>query len=357
MRFLGLGNGSSGIVDLSSYTPIVSSCSGTSGSTSLTATNASFSAGQRVFIHQSRGGANVGLGEDNTIESYVAGTITLVHPLERDYTDSGAEQAQVVVVPQASKVTGSITVPAWDGDVGGLFVIACNGDFDGTIDANGKGYIGGLGYNLGAFAGYGEGTVGPRRATVPGVSNAANGNGGGASNFGVGSSGGHATVGNQGTLEGGSSLGVVGAAVGSANMSAGIFPGGGAAGSWGAESLEGGDGGGIIIVYARKITSSASITANGSNGQNHVISSGAGASGGAGGSILIKSVNSDVSGTITATGGTGGTGSGTGSDNPGVAGANGRIRIESCSVSGETDPVASKSTGGHSYCGGGAFIF
>jgi hypothetical protein len=46
---------------------------------------------------------------------------------------------------------------------------------------------------------------------------------------------------------------------------------------------------------------------------------------------------------ITATGGSGGTSAGSGSV--------GRIRIEACSRTGTTNPLASESVGGFSYCG------
>ena len=57
-QFLGFGDGSDGDLVVSSNTtdnPIDASCSGSSGSTSLSATNTSFSAGQMVRIDQTRG--------------------------------------------------------------------------------------------------------------------------------------------------------------------------------------------------------------------------------------------------------------------------------------------------------------
>ena len=170
-RFLGIGSGSSGIIALGSYTPVNVTCSGTSGATSLSATG-SFSAGDRLFIHQTRG-TSAGVYEDNRVASYSTGTITLVHPLENTYTDSGASQAQVVVVKEASSVTGSYTIPAWDGDTGGLFVMACSGTFAGTVDATEKGFRGGAGQSSNSgYQGEGSGGAGSVAAT-------ANGNGGG----------------------------------------------------------------------------------------------------------------------------------------------------------------------------------
>lgn len=361
-RFLGFGNGSDGVVNLSSYTPLKYSCSGSSGSYSLSTTG-SFSAGQRLFIIQSRG-TGVGGYEDNRVASYTAGTVTLVHPLERTYTDSGASQAQVLIVKEASAVTGSITVPAWDGNVGGSLVIACNGVFSGTINGNGKGYRADAAATGANDSGdQGEGTAGPQgtQSKLP------NGNGGGggegysgSSRAGGGGGGGHANAGVNGRQGLSGDLqtegGLGGYAVGSASMDSGIFLGGAGGGGGcsyvgdGETAGKGGNGGAIVVIYAKKITSSTNITVNGQDGTQPTRDGLGGGGGGAGGSILIKAVNADVSGTITANGGARGEGSGAGPI-PGGAGSVGRIRIESCSLTGSTSPLASTSTGGHSYCG------
>jgi hypothetical protein len=65
------GDGSDGVLTISSNTseaPTDSSCSGSSGATSLSATNASFAADQIILIHQSRG-TGVGQWELNVISS------------------------------------------------------------------------------------------------------------------------------------------------------------------------------------------------------------------------------------------------------------------------------------------------
>lgn len=365
-RFLGLGNGASGVLALGSFTQVNVTCSGTSGSTSLTATG-SFSPGDRLFIHQSRGGANVGKYEDNRVASYSSGTITLVHPLENTYTDSGASQAQVVVVPEASSVTGSYTQPAWDGDKGGLTVIACSGTFSGTITATGKGFRGGSAVSgtvggAGQSGKQGEGTVGAGDTT----SQSANGNGGGgavsAGDAGKGGGGGgHSAAGTNGG-NGDGSGGVGGSLVGDATFSSLINLGGGG-GSGAGESNDnlgphqsgaGGRGGGIVVVYCS--TMSGTIVADGTAGvQGGKSDDGSGSGGGgAGGSILLKGKN------ITITGSTSVKGSGGAAIaqavNVGGNGADGRIRVESCSLSGTSNPSASSQVGGHSYCGGAIFI-
>lgn len=355
-RFLGLGTGGDAVVNLDSYTRIGSSCSGTSGTTSLTATNASFAAGQRIFIHQSRG-TGVGSYEDNTIASYSAGTITTVHPLENTYTDSGASQAQVVVVYEASAVTGSHTVAAWDGNEKGLFVIACSGEFSGTVNANEKGFRGGIGGrdsgdNVREVGWCGEETVG---ASSQGESSSTGGDGGAYNDNDLGdpgAGGGHANAGsNAPKIRGGTIW--AGSAVGQEELTSIYFGGAGGGGGFGDNNPgsgygDGGNSGGIIVVYTNKLDSTSSLVVNGENGEARGGDQGEGG-GGSGGSILIKGIDIDVSGTITAT-------SGTGPSNAG-GGSVGRIRIESCSLSGSTSPSASESEGGHAYCGGTALIF
>lgn len=368
-RFLGIGNGQDGVIALGSYTQIKASCSGSSGATSLSATG-SFSAGQRLFICQMRG-TGVGAYEDNQVASYVAGTITLVHPLQNTYTDSGASQAQVVVVPQASSVTGSFTLADWDGDVGGLFVIACSGVFSGTITATGAGYIGGASV-LGVVGGAGQAGKQGEGSTASGgtQSTSANTDGGGGGGVGAdggggGGGGGYGASGSNGEAGQGTG-GTGGTALGQAEITSLFMGGGGGSGAGESNDNEGphtsgagGNGGGIIVVYSNNISSSASLVANGDNGGNFsghtgIDSSGTGG-GGAGGSILIKGTTVDVSGTVTASGGT--AISNAFSGGAGGDGAVGRIRIEGCSITGSTTPSASESEGGHSWCGNAALIF
>ena len=128
------GNSSDGAYSPSSGTdaPVDSACTGTINTTSLSATNVSFSAGQIILIHQTNG-TGAGQWELNKISSYVAGTITTVLPLIYDYTSG----AQVIVVPQYSSANiangVTITVKAWTGSVGGIFVKMVNGAFTITV--------------------------------------------------------------------------------------------------------------------------------------------------------------------------------------------------------------------------------
>lgn len=364
-RFLGLGNGQGGVIDLSSYTQTWYSCSGSEASHDLTVTG-TFSPGDRVFIHQSRGGSNVGKYEDNTVASYTSGTLTLVHPLENDYTDSGAEQAQIAVVKEASKVTGTYTFPAWDGNIGGIFVIACNGEFSGVANGTGKGFRGGVGRsNVGNVWGYcGEGTAGPSEIKT---SEAANGNGAGSSKSGSdpnhsngGSGGSNGTSGTFGENYSDSPLGEPGDIVGDDEFSV-INMGG--AGSGGVKygtpaATAGGNGGGIIVVYTQKFSDTASLISDATNGVNSGQYAACGG-GGAGGSILIKVPEISIGlNLVYALGKIGGRAIPPADvANDGGDGGNGRIRIESCSVSGTTSPTASQSLGGHDYCSSGVLIY
>jgi len=357
-RYLGKGNGKDGVIALGSYTPLKYTCSGTTGVTSLTATG-TFSAGNRLFIIQSRG-TGVGAYEDNQVASYTTGTITLVHPLENDYTDLGDSQAQVLIVPEASSVTGTLTLPAWDGDIGGGFVIACSGLYEGVIIGTGKGFRGGIG----AAVRYrtGEGSVGASLAAL-----IANGNGGGGGNYdasgppggGGGSNGTVGTIGGLGTHQA-QTPGAYGLLIGSETLED-IFMGGGG-GSGGSPNTDawypggnGGPGGGFVVIYADSIANSASVTLNGSDGLKGVNAGGGSGAGGGGGSCLVKCTK-NLGLDFTATGGIGApiNTETTGPDYGGKGGdgGKGRLRIETCTnTTGTEDPTASTSIGGHDYCG------
>lgn len=320
------GTGSDGALTISSDTteaPIDASCSGTAGTTSLSATNASFATGQLLLIHQTRG-TGVGTWELNKISSYVAGTITTSYSLINTYTDSGASQAQVRVLKQYSAVTinsaKTYTAKAWDGDVGGILAFVCNGTttVTGTISANGSGFRGGLGNNnSGSLGDSGEGTAGASVAN----SSAANGNGGGGGKSTGGptpSGGGNGTAGSEANG---------GAIVGNAGLTLMDFGGGG--GGRGMDSPaqnDGTRGGGIILIISKTLSVTGTITGL---GLDHQTNAGAGA----GGSVLLKGQALTLGSTLTtATGGAG--------DGSGGAGGTGRIHADySTSISGTTNPT------------------
>lgn len=362
-QFLGFGNGSDGAATLSGTdAPIDASCSGTAAATSLAATNASFAANQLILIHQSRG-TGAGAWEINQIASYVAGTITTTLPLTNTYTDSGASQAQVLVLKQYSSVTisGTLTAKAWDGNVGGIVTFLCCGKvtISGTLTVKGKGFRGATSSNNGN--GYaGEGTVGPEVDTHP----TANGTGGGGATERTdgapgGGGAGHTNAGTKGQDVADQVGGNGGSTGGSSDLITMIFGGGGGKGGNNGPSAgnggNGGNGGGIVMIFAYQREITGTINLDGNNGSNASSTNCGGGGAGAAGSCLNK-IGTDILGTnlITALGGTGG--SPTGSGGSGGASSVGRIRLESCSRTGTTNPSASESIGGQSYCSTGGGI-
>ncbi len=306
------GNGSNGALTISSNTtesPIDSAATGTGGTTSLTATNASFASEQLILIHQTYG-TGAGNWELNKISSYVAGTITTSYSLINTYGTG----AQVRVLPQYTNVTinssTTYTAKAWNGTVGGILAFIANGSVTVTGSINGAGLSGaggvtaggaGIGFRGGDSASngvgdpsqYGDGTTGNKATSSSG---AANGNGGGGAkggssgvaHDGAGGSGGHASTGGNGTGNGPTYNGTGGSTAGNAGLTSMVFGGGGGGGSNRANdtALEGsgGGGGGIILIIGATITVTGSISVNGGTGW---AADGAGGSG-AGGSVLLK---------------------------------------------------------------------
>lgn len=361
-QFLGFGDGSDGDLNISGNTtdaPIDSSCSGASGGSSLSATNASFVAGQYILIHQSRG-TGAGAWEVNRILSYVAGTITTEKVLANTYTDSGDSQAQVLVLKQYSSITIqsgiSLTAKAWDGNVGGIVAMLCSGPTNiiGTITAAGKGFRGGAGVaNNRSYTG--EGSIGAsvQKGGTDESANGSGGGGGGQSGGGGawdagGGGGGHATSGENGSGNGAAAdAGTGGGTVGSADLTTMLFGGGGGGRSneTGSNTRDGVAGGGIVLIISNSFVITGAISVNGT-------SPGTNGGGGAAGSVFIKAVTATLgTNLITATDGTKTDLSGGGGD--------GRIRVEACDITGSTaTPVDSESEGGFDFCAvGGGQVF
>lgn len=348
------GSGSDGALTISSNTteaPIDSACTGTFGSQSLSATNASFATGDVVLIHQTQG-TGAGLYERNEILSYTAGTITLVNGLSRTYTTG----SQVRVLKQYTNVTintgCTYTAKAWNGTTGGILGFLCNGTLTvtGTINATGKGFRGGAdGYGGGdTYAtqqGEGYTTVG-----VSSHNSNTNGGGGGGHVSGIGTfgSGGGGGNGSSGLSGSGGGAGIGGNTSGNSSLTTMIFGGGGGAGGATYPTgtpfyKSGGIGGGCIFIYANDITTiTGLITSNGFNGDAGT-SGFSGGGGGAGGSILIKCITAAIgTNKIISSGGSGGVGVG-GYSLSGGDGGVGRIHIDYfTSVSGTTNPTLDK---------------
>lgn len=351
------GNGRDGALVISENTidrPIDSIASGTVGTNILSATNPLFEAGQKVFIHQSRG-VNHGTYEENEIASYTAGTITLVNALKNSYKSSGKDAAQVIVKKQYTDVTvqagKTLVAKWWSGSVGGILAFDVSGTLtvDGTITANGRGFRGGTGGRRDVVnASSGEGELSPGITGGTGVKDFVDNNGGGGGNAGSyrdtsggGQGAGHATDGGMGERNGGrGEPDRVGEAYGTptlALMDLGAGGGGGYEDGGGVGDF-GGRGGGILFLSAPTITVSGYIRTTGYNGEAGT-HQGGGA--GAGGSILLRVNTANLrNGAVGASGGVGGN-TGPGHNSGGDASV-GRIRIEYCdSVTGTTIPLAS----------------
>jgi len=283
----GFGNGSDGDLTISGNTTetvIDSSCTGTAGQYSLSATNASFAAGQAILIHKSRGSTTVTAGEWelNYIASYSAGTITTALPLQFSYNDSGSDQSQVRVMKQYNNVTinsgVTLTGKTWDQNVGGILAFfAKSTTITGGLSSYAIGFRGGPpgSPDQNGYCGEGSGTDIQKNVSDP------DGNGGGARNVST-AGGGNATTSGTG------SDGTYGTSDYVANLTRASFGGGGGGGSSSNPSGSGGKGSGFIIVVSKTITVTGTVSSNGGNAPAEGASNGRGGSGGAGGCILFK---------------------------------------------------------------------
>lgn len=325
----GFGDGLDGDSVISSNAteaPIDASCSGSIGSYSLTATNASFAPGQCILIVKSRGSTttNVGEHELNKIVAYSAGTITLKYPLQNAYNDSGNDQSQVRVMPEYNNFTintgVTYTTKGWTGDVGGVFAILAKGTvtITGTLSAlgsTGESYsvANGGGYRGGAYTSTAYGTPatsyqGEGELAAGGSTTAANGMSGGGGycdgqSGDSGGGGGYATGGSTGSTKDGGTAGTGGGTGGIANLTTLLFGGSGGGGiiDGGGPASYGGNGGGIILIIAKNIVITGAININGGGSNLGGYATGGG---GAGGSCLLKCHTATLgTNLITATGG------------------------------------------------------
>lgn len=364
------GNGTDGAYAPSTGTdaPIDSACTGTIGTTSLSATNASFSPGQLIMIHQTRG-TGAGQWELNRIASYSAGTITTSYELIYGYVSG----AQVLVMPQYSSgnIANGTTIlgKSWNGTVGGIYAKFCNGTFTiaGTLSLNGN--DGGVKTSDGTLAGAvgigfeggtaavqslnvtttGEGTTGAKVTNQK----TANGNAGGgglsvASEANAGGGGGNGVAGNDGQeyTQGGKG----GSTAGSASLVTMVFGGGGGGGGrpTAAYAGAGAAGAGICVIIAKEVIVTGTITATGGSA-GALSGSGAtpaGGGAGGGGSILIKGQRVTLgSSLVTASGGSINQTSPPSNPVWGGAGGAGRIHVDySILLSGSTTPTLDSST-------------
>ena len=326
----GFGTGVSG----TSYAvPANEGCSGTISTTTLTlAAAGTFANGDLVLIHQTRG-AGVGTGELNKITSGGGTTtLTMAYTLENEYTDSGANQAQVIEMNQYDGMTtGAITAPAWDGSKGGILAWFDKGTttVSAAVSASGRGFRGGSapGVNDGKR---GEGTVAAGDTT----GTTANGNGGGGTGGSGrgGAGGGHAAAGTTGGNAGNDG----GAIVGNSSLTLSNLGGGGGGSGTSTSTSPGAIGGGMVFIFAKNIIVTGSINVSGGNSSTSGEASGGA---GAGGSCLLKCETATLGTTlVTSTGQTPPSTSWSGGR--GGASSVGRIHLDySGSYTGTTSPT------------------
>lgn len=340
------GDGSDGSLSSATIPTITKdSCSGTDTSSTLTTTGSTFANGDVLFIRQARG-TGVGQWEVNrVVDGGGTTSLTLMFPLHYTFTDSGASQSQVTKIALYHDVTvesGTWTLPAWDGNVGGDFAIAAKESITitGTISGSGKGFVGGAAVGPGQVQtskqGEGESAAG---GSLSSTNNGAGGGGSSWSDDGVPAAGGGYKTGGSSTTwsTGAASWGssddlTTGAGFGGSG-------GGGNTGNTGdTTSGKGGNGGGFVIIFAKNIIVSGGISDNGENGANKSGGGEAGAGGGgAGGGVLLicQSATLDTN-KITAAAGAGGTGS----NGSGGAGSVGKIAVHhQGTVTGTTSPT------------------
>lgn len=307
-------------------TMIDSATTGTATTSSLSATNASFAAGQIVLIHQTQG-ANAGQYEQGTIQSYTTGTITLQAPLKGTYTTG----AQVLVMKQYTTLTVNTgvtwTAKSWNGTTGGILAFLCsvlltvtgnisaNGFFaNSNSGATGGGFRGGTGVggtNIASFQGESELGLGTQSTANNGAGGGGGKNTNSSGGFASGGSAGHAVNGAAGVGAGhGFTVGSAGvAASDSADLTRAVF--GAGAGGAGRESVDvwgGSSGGGGIYIATVDVSVTGGISANGGAANIQSSSDYAHASSaGAGGFVFLRVQTASIgSNLITASGGVSG---------------------------------------------------
>ncbi len=348
------GDGHDGSLDIVSgqifYTDDVRtsvSGSASSGQKSISVVSTSgFGAGQEALIIQTRG-SGAGTYEFATVQSVSGGSLTFMTALQNAYGIG----AQVIWTPDYQNVTvengGVITAHAWDGNTGGIVAFQVRGTLivqsGGVITVDNLGFRGGVmlcGQGCWTSSGYtGESYAG---TSVHSYSQNGGAGGGGCDYQNQGGSGG--SYGTTGGVGGGNTCADAanepGAMYGDVALNT-LFLGSGG-GSAGGCCYNGGNGAGIIAIFAHTLNNYGAISARGAAGQNGGTSS-AGA-GGSGGSIkLISSSVNLGSNQVIAGGGAGGSSTGTYSGQlvAGGAGGAGRVSVGYCSsISGYSTPSA-----------------
>ncbi|MDY6766334.1 MAG: LamG-like jellyroll fold domain-containing protein, partial [Candidatus Nanohaloarchaea archaeon] len=324
------GDGSDGALTVTAQDTIVNNYTRLSGDeprgtrTLAVADASSFSAGDKVLIHQTQSNTgSAGQYEYRTVAATSTGQITLERGIRNRYSSGtflnsppgDGEAAQVVRVPQYTDVTidgGSITAQEWGGSSGGIVAFRASGDVHftngGLINVTATGFRGG---QCGRCqddddGGRGEGIGGWQKGGGGDLTdevslNNINGAGGNHvdDNDGgdPGAGGGHGASGETVPDSQSAYSSEGGDAVGTPQMHRVFFGGGGGGGAdndGGTPQSYGGDGGGAVLVQAQNI-STADIYGQGEDGATDCGQSFSGmGGGGAGGAVRLTAYTLDT---------------------------------------------------------------
>ncbi len=356
-----VGDGSDGVLTVSSTNQVVNDYAyltgnENAGATTITVSDSSgFVEDDEILLIQiqNSSGGEAGTYEFRQISSIAGNEITLTSPITNNYYSGSFDgvdvtASQIVRVPQYTTVTidsgNSLTAPAWDGYTGGIVAFRADTvtiNAGGSVDVSGKGYRGGAygpsnnldGYQGESYLGKGIGGAGY------GVGKMNNAGAGGAYICGGGGEHGGGATDSDPWTGSGETYARKGAVYGTADLTK-IFFGSGGGGQWNGNDpnpSDGGDGGGIIIIYANLIvapTDSFLAIGETTNGIQYGSYS-YGSSGGAGGSIFLYSAT--IQGGTNFCRATGGSGNHV-PQRAGGDGGVGRIRLDYSTLDGTTTP-------------------
>jgi hypothetical protein len=288
---------------------------GSSGQTSMTVSSnvGILKANDHILIYQTVGintsATNAGNFELNQIKSVSGNTVTLFRALKNNYSDNGPTNGQTQVVPAAAykKLTmnngGAIRPSSYltsDADYGGIVYVRADEiimNSGSAIHADGYGFDG---YDSNNYRGDSECRADQSSERV---ANCSGGGGGCCDTYCGGGGGGNKTAGkdSSSTNCNSSYMGRGGTAKGNDTPTILTIGGAGGGSYQSYNSGTNGNGGGLVVIGAKKITvnSGARISANGNAAQN------AYCGGGAGGTVAVFAANITNNGTTQATGGAG----------------------------------------------------
>ena len=329
-----------------------------------------FAEGDEILIISLQG-TDAGQYQLVFVSSVSTSSLSIEPPLDVDFDSSSVVAIQRVPHYEDVEIDGSASVSTTGWADGGTGIVAfrAKGDvtLDGAIDVSGLGFEGGDGV-------YGNSYSPLQGESWSGTGNYGNTNanegGGGAyprrdDQGDSGGGGGFGTEGDEGTCEDGSTVTSGGDTYGDDELVELFLGSGGGGGSPDKEgdgnhidnySGNGGNGGGMVLISAGgTLTINGSVLADGNDGDDayspwYSTGENGGGGAGSGGTIYLASPVLTISGTVSAEGGGGGSSASYNAGTPygsafGGDGGDGRIRLDSDSISGATNPSAGHTDG------------